>query len=154
MSRKNQDIGVLNDLTGLIQLTSHQGGSRTQFAISCLDAAIQVEPPSPTLGETGYFAFISDEGSLYPPALLEKKIPLHRMLFVKTKEALEVWRAAVEAVQTGLFSWVFLRPSRPCSTAQLRKLQLLSEKNKTKVFVFPSQKLPHWMFKASLEVKP
>jgi len=146
------DSNSFTNLTGLIQLCSLQGGSRTQFAISCLNASIQADPPSPTSADGGHFIFISDEGSLYPPALLEGKIPLYRILLVKTKEAIETWRAAIEAVQTGLFSWVLLRPSRGCSTGQLRKLQLLSEKSKSRVLVFPSTKLPHWMFKASLEI--
>lgn len=142
-----------NGLSGLIQLNNHPGGSRTHFAVSCLNAFIQADPPSPTSAENGYFVFISDEGSLYPPALLERKVPLQRVLLIKTKQAIETWTAAIEAVQTGLFSWIFLRPSQACPQGQMRKLQLLAEKTKARVLVFPSQKLPHWMFKANLEIK-
>lgn len=138
--------------TGLIQLNNHPGGSRTQFALSCLNAFVQSDPPSPTSGTSGYYIFISEGGSLYPPALLEKKVPLSRMLLVKTQEAKETWRAAIEAVQTGLFSWIFLKPSKGCGQGQIRKLRLLADKAKTRVLVFPSERLPHWMFKMNLEI--
>jgi hypothetical protein len=137
---------------GLAQVTSLQGGSRTQFAISCLDAFLQVDPPSPTSAENGYFVFISDEGSLYPPALAQKKIPLFRMLLVKTQDALSTWQASLEAIQTGLFEWIFLRPSKPCSPGYLRKLQLAAEKNHSRVLILSQEKLPHWLLKTSLEI--
>lgn len=94
-----------------------------------------------------YGVFISDEGILYPPALQKWQIALSHFLMIQTKNAHQAWKAALEAVQTGVFRWVFLRPSQPCETAQLRKLQIESEKQKTSVFLFSKSKLPHWFFK-------
>ena len=135
---------------GMVQITSPKGGS-TQFAISCLEAFFRVDPPSPS--SSGFFIWISDEVSLYPPALrCHSSIPLSHWVLVKPKEAADTWRVALEAAHTGLFPWILLRPSRACSPAHLRRLQLAVERTRTKIFLLGKVKFPHWLLNVSLEV--
>lgn len=140
---------------GLVQTTSLRGGSRTRLALSYLEARFAPsgaesrasDPPS-----SAFFLWVADEGVLYAEALHERwHIPLYRLLLVKVPDPQEVWRVGLEAVQTGLFGWVFLRASRACGTAHLRKLQLCAEKASCRVFLLNETKLPHWTLKASLE---
>ena len=140
---------ALQRFYGLAQVTSLPGGSKTHLAFECLSVSLKADPPAPALHEnfSTYFIFISDEGTIYPPALNALGVPLTRVLSVKTNSSEEVWKTGLEALQTGLFSFVFLRPSKVCSTSTLRKLQLCSEQKKSKVFVLSDHKLPHWMFK-------
>jgi hypothetical protein len=138
--------------SGLIQVTTLPGGSRTHLAFECLSHALQVDPPASSLSP--YFIFISDEGVLYPPALNLFSIPLSRFLMVKTPDSPSAWNTALEALQTGLFAFIFLRPSKLCHSSQLRRMQLLSEKLKAKVFLLSAEKLPHWTIKGRLIAKP
>ncbi|MFM8314559.1 MAG: hypothetical protein ACKOA8_09765 [Deltaproteobacteria bacterium] len=140
---------ALNSFYGLAQVTTLPGGSKTHLAFECLSVSLKADPPAPSNLENSltYFIFISDEGTIYPPSLNALGVPLSRVLSVKTETSEQVWRTGLEAIQTGLFSFVFLRPSKPCSTVVLRKLQLWSERKKIKVFVLSDHKLPHWMFK-------
>ncbi len=95
-----------------------------------------------------YFFWASDEGILYPEALLYRwKIPLSRFLLVQARDASEVWRLGLEASQTGLFRLLFLRASRLCHLPLLRKLQLCAEKNQCDVFILTHTPLPHWTLK-------
>ena len=171
---KSKDIGRLPSFLaqgGLVQATSLRGGSRTRLALSYLEASVvtasgpesePADPPPPLYAsdvaekKTGgaFYLWVADEGVLYAEALHERwKIPLYRLLMVKVPEAGEVWRVGLEAVQTGLFGWVFLRASRACGTAQLRKLQLCAEKARCRVFLLNESKLPHWTLKASIEAE-
>jgi len=143
---------ALKSFYGLAQVTSLPGGSKTHLAFECLSVSLKADPPAPTHldGQTPYFIFISDEGTIYPPALKVLGIPLSRVLTVKTETSDEVWKTALEAIQTGLFSFVFLRPSKTCPTASLRKLQLWAERKKNKVFVLSDHSLPHWTIKKKI----
>jgi hypothetical protein len=144
------------DLGGLAHIRSHPGGSKTSFALSCLGAFF--DPLSPSLESAtaveAYYLFIADEGFLYPGVLAYQwKIPLSRLVLAKVPDPNEVWRVGLEAIQTGLFSWVFLRPSRACPANHLRKLQLSAERTQSRVFLLSNLKLPHWMFKINLAVE-
>lgn len=151
-------------LGGLAQLLSLPGGSRTQFAISCvLDSPPQMQSAplfshsishahAPHVNALPYSVFISDEGFLSPEGLSQFRLPLQNFILVKPPSPREVWRVALESIQTGLFSWILLRPSAPCIPNALRKLQLSAEKTKSRVFIFPKQKLPHWTLRVSLEL--
>jgi hypothetical protein len=135
---------------GLAQISSLPGGSRTRFALSCLASWLAPHEEAPS----SYSLFISDEGLLYPPAVVTQwKIPLAHLLLVKARDAPEVWRAGLEGVQTGLFAWIFLRPSRGCEAAHLRRLQLGAERTRTRVCLLTQARLPHWMMKARFEVE-
>jgi hypothetical protein len=141
---------ALQSFFGLAQVTSLPGGSKTHLAFECLSISLKADPPAPTTtwdAVHSYFIFISDEGTVYPPALNALGIPLSKVLTVKTQNSDEVWKTALEALQTGLFSFVFLRPSKICSTSDLRKLQLWAERKKAKVFVLSDHPLPHWTLK-------
>ncbi|MSP18850.1 MAG: hypothetical protein EXR74_04695 [Bdellovibrionales bacterium] len=147
---------ALQNFYGLAQVTSLPGGSKTHLAFECLSVFLKADPPAPSKQlntNFSYFAFISDEGSVYPPALHALGIPLSRVLIIKTTTPEQVWKTGLESLQTGLFSFIFLRPSKICPTAHLRKLQLSSERKKAKVFVLSDHKLPHWTLKASLIAK-
>ena len=114
-------------------------------------------PPSPSSQEEaegeGYYFWASDGGSLYPEALYHFwQIPLSHLCLVCPPTPQEVWRVGLEAIQTGLFGWVFLRPSLPCHPSHLRKLQLHAEKTRTRVLLFSENKLPHWMCTLNVEV--
>jgi hypothetical protein len=98
--------------------------------------------------ETAYFLWISDEGTLHAEAVHQQgEIPLSHLLVIQAPNAMEVWRTALEATQTGLFATIFLRASRPCSVAHLRKLQLVSQKMQCEVFIFSSYAVAHWTLK-------
>jgi len=141
---------------GLAKVNSYPGGSRMKQALSWIGPSS--DPPSPlseAIHPTEYFIFISDEGFLYPPALQgNRPIPLSRLVLVKVKIAEDVWKVGLETIQTGIFSWIFLRPSRGCSSIHLRKMQLECEKTKSRVVVLSQSNLPHWMFKFSLDAFP
>jgi hypothetical protein len=144
---------ALQSFYGLAQVTSLPGGSKTHLAFECLSVSLKADPPAPASsfeGQTSYFIFISDEGTIYPPALKVLAIPLSRVLTVKTETSDQVWKTGLEAIQTGLFSFVFLRPSKTCPTASLRKLQLWAERKKSKVFVLSDHSLPHWTLKKKI----
>ena len=144
---------ALQSFYGLAQVTSLPGGSKTHLAFECLSVSLKADPPAPAKNLealTPYFIFISDEGTIYPPALKVLGIPLSRVLTVKTETSDQVWKTGLEAIQTGLFSFVFLRPSKTCPTASLRKLQLWAERKKSKVFVLSDHSLPHWTIKKKI----
>jgi hypothetical protein len=144
---------ALQNFYGLAQVTSLPGGSKTHLAFECLSVSLKADPPAPSqslTAQTTDFIFISDEGTVYPPALNALGIPLSKVLTVKTETSQQVWKTGLEAIQTGLFSFVFLRPSKPCTTPDLRKLQLCAERKKNKVLVLSDHKLPHWTLKKKI----
>jgi hypothetical protein len=95
----------------------------------------------------------ADEGILYPEALWAQwRIPLSQVLLARLPSPDEVWRVSLEAVQSGIFQWVVIRPSRSCALGQLRKLQLCAERMRVRVLLLPKHKLPHWVCRASIEV--
>ncbi len=132
---------------GLFLFHPQRGEPSTAFALEYLRNQKLGSPQS-----SDYSVFISDEGTLYPPALQKRQISLSHFLLIQTDTAIQSWKAALEAVQTGLFRWVFLRPSQACDVTHLRKLQLESEKTNTSLFLFSHSKLPHWFFKKRLPV--
>jgi hypothetical protein len=149
---------------GLTQIP--QGGSAIRVALSCLGAPQDVAlagpplPPSPNQGlisrltSISYAIWISDEGWLYTPTLHHHwNIPLERLLLVRVKDAMDVWRLALEAVQTGLFQWAILRPSRLCPTGYLRKIQLTAESTRCQIIVLSEERLPHWVLRKTKETK-
>jgi hypothetical protein len=130
---------------GLFLFRPHRGEPGTAFALQCLKTQeLGSSLPSPHLS---YGVFISDEGLLYPPALQKWQISLSRFLMIHTDTALQTWKSALEALQTGLFRWIFLRTSKPCDATHLRKLQLECKRKSTSVFLFSKAQLPHWFFK-------
>lgn len=137
---------------GLFLFRPHRGEPGTAFALQCLKT--QELGSSLSSNNTDYGIFISDEGSLYPPALQKWQISLSNFLMIYTDTALQTWKATLEAIQTGLFRWVFLRTSKPCDGIHLRKLQLESEKKNTSVFLFSKAPLPHWFFKKPFSPVP
>lgn len=137
---------------GLAQVTSHPGGSTTRFALSCLSSFLEKSEGDPSLS-IPLSLWISDEGSLYPAGLKEQgPVLLSRILLIQVNSPQEVWRVGLESVQTGLFDWVLLRPSRPCPLPFLRKLQLSSERMRSRVLILTRNKLPHWTLKAHFQV--
>lgn len=130
---------------GMYLLCPHRGGPGTASALQCLQ---KIELGSPLSSQQKEYAvFISDEGILYPPTLQKWHISLEQFLMIQTNNAYQSWRTALEALHTGLFRWVFLRPSQPCDTQHLRKMQIESERKRTSVFLFSKVQLPHWFFK-------
>jgi hypothetical protein len=137
---------------GLAQVMSFQGGSTIGFALSCLTASFEIGNGKQDL-PLPLSLWVSDEGSLYPPVVYEHwRALLSRLLIVQTGDPMEVWRVGLESIQTGLFTWIFLRPSRACHPNYLRKIQLSAERTKSRVLLLCSHKLPHWTLKASFEV--
>jgi len=135
---------------GLAQIVSLKGGSRTWFALSCLGHFLNTTTADPPL-----FLWLSNEGELYPEALYHYwGIPLSRMLMIKAPSSEEVWRTSLDAVQTGLFTWVLVKAEQSGTPAQMRKLQLTAEKTRTKVLILCQSKLPHWTLKISVKVPP
>lgn len=143
------------DLGGLAHVFSLPGGSKTEFAVSCLNSVLSPLPPSEKKGDTlseGYFLFASDEGFFYPLPLYHHPLGkqfLSRLLIVKISEAKDVWKVGLEATQTGLFRFVFLRPSQTCQVPFLRKLQLAAERTQSRVLLLSQQEIPHWLLQAS-----
>ena len=133
---------------GLAQIFSLKGGSRTWFALSCLGQFLKNHTGDPPLS-----LWVSDDSELYPEAIHHYwGIPLSRVLLIKTPSSEDAWKVSVDAVQTGLFAWVFLKTDRAGEARVLRKLQILSEKTQTKVLLLCQAKLPHWTLKTSVEV--
>ena len=135
---------------GLAQIVSLKGGSRTWFALSCLGHFLDTHTGDPPLS-----LWLSNEGELYPEAIQQYwNIPLSRMLLIRAPSTEEVWRTALDAVQTGLFAWIFLKTERSGQSAQMRKLQLAAEKTKTRILILCQARIPHWNLKASIQVTP
>jgi hypothetical protein len=137
---------------GLYLFRPHRGEPGTAYALQYSKKRELGSPLTPEKKE--YSVFISDEGTLYPPALQKWHICLEQFLIIQTDSAYQSWKTALEAIHTGLFRWVFLRPSKPCDTHHLRKLQIESEKKHSSVFLFSKAKLPHWFFKKQLPSLP
>lgn len=140
---------------GLAQIRACRGGSRTRFAITCLGLAAQSDPPSPSLSgsrEVPYGVWVSDEGYLYPPAFHDR-FPLERLLLIKTPRARDTWQVGLEAVQSGLFQWVLLRPGDGCPDIFLRKMQLAAGRTHCRVLLLTEKPLPHWTLKTSFEAQ-
>jgi len=129
---------------GLAQLHSSKGAPRLAFALDLL-AAHQTEP--------SYFLWVSDEGYLFPETLSRRTaFPLQHFVLAKVPSAPEVWKVTLEGIQSGLFGWIFLRSSRGCPPAFLRKLQLQAERSKSRVVILCEEKLPHYLMKTSWEI--
>ena len=106
------------------------------------------DPPSPS-----HFIWVSDGGVLYPGALASRSpVPLSQWILVRAKDATEVWKVGLEAIQTGLFVGAFLRPTKACPASHLRRLQLSAERTKTQVFLLCQAALPHWMLKTVVNI--
>jgi len=100
-----------------------------------------------------YCFWASDEGVPYPEALWTQwRIPLAQLVIAQVGSSEDVWQVALEAVQTGLFRWVVIRPSRICGAGQLRKLQLGAEYHGVRVLLLTKHKLPHWVCQSTVEV--
>lgn len=135
----------LQDKGGLVSL---RGGSKSYFALSCFEVLLKRLKGAPP-----FSVWIADEGFPYPPLLAQRwEIPLSRLLLVKVHSAPDTWKVGLEAIQTGLFKWVFLRPSSPCPASHLRKLQLASERLETQVFILSNADLPHWPIRVRCEL--
>ncbi len=146
LSRNYPAISRASRKGGLRQVVSKAGGSKTEGAFF---TALR------TSTDEDYFLWIADGGELYAEALLHDwTLPLSRLLQVKARDAPEAWRVALEATQTSLFRFVFLRVSIPCAVAQLRKFQLVAEKNRCDVFLLTPAPLPHWTLRETIEVGP
>jgi hypothetical protein len=100
------------------------------------------------------FSFwVSDGGSFYAPALYAHAgVDLQTAVFAKAENAAQTWGLALEALQTGLFKDIFLKPSEACRPAVIRKMQLVAENVRCRVFVFSKFNLPHWFFRASYSI--
>lgn len=135
------------DRGGLAQVSS-RGGSKTYFALSCVSASLHSRPGAPP-----FLLWIADEGFPYPPLLARYwDLPLGRFLMVQPPSPAETWKAALEAVQTGIFGWVLVRPSRGGPPLAARRLQLAAEKTACRVLLLLDAPFPHWTLKASFVV--
>jgi len=134
---------------GLAQVHSPKGLPRLGFTLSLL----KDHKGSVQAWET-FFLWVSDEGYLFPETLSQRfHFPLQQLVLAKVPTALDVWKVALEATQSGLFGWIFLRPSRGCPPAFLRKLQLHSERMRSRIIILCPEKLPHWLLKTSWELE-
>ena len=129
---------------GLAQLHSAKGTPRLAFALDLLGKH-QTEPT--------YFLWVSDEGYLFPETLSRRTpFPLQHFVLAKVPSAADVWKVTLEGIQSGLFGWIFLRSSRGCPPAFLRKLQLQAERSRARVVIVCEEKLPHYLIKTSWEL--
>jgi len=103
-------------------------------------------PPLPHSREIRYGAWIGDQDRLNPETARAFDFDLEKLLLVYPPDAGEVWRVGLEAVQSGLFHWIVLRPSRASPIPQLRKLSLAAVRARARVLVICAEALPHWVF--------
>lgn len=143
---------------GIVRILSPKGGA-TQFLLSYLQGLPETVDGTPSGSSfrppttSPQYVWVSDEVMLYPPAAFSRyAIRSSQWLFIQTPKAQETWRVTLEAIQSGLFKRVFLRPAVGCAVPQLRKLQLAAEKFRTQVFVLGKITIPHWMVNLTLEV--
>lgn len=128
---------------GLAQVHSREGLPRLGFAFDHLLKS----------NEEFFFLWVSDEGYLFPETLSHRyAFPLQQLVIAKVPTPADAWKVALEGVQAGLFGWIFLRSSRGCPPAFLRKLQLASSRAQARVLIFCPEKLPHWLLKTTLEI--
>ena len=129
---------------GLAQIHSAKGSPRLAFALGLLSAQKENET---------FFLWVSDQGYLFPEALSQHLVlPLQQFVLAKVPSAADVWKVTLEGIQSGLFGWIFLRSSRGCPPAFLRKLQLHAERSHARVVILCEEKLPHWLLKTSWEI--
>ncbi|MBI3296225.1 MAG: hypothetical protein HYZ71_15985 [Deltaproteobacteria bacterium] len=131
----------------------HFQGEAIPFALSLVTTPQRGASPSPSSTSGGHFLWISDEGFLNPAALVARRVelPLSRLIIITPPNAKESWSCAIEAAQSGLFSYILFRPSQTCQGSTGRILQLASEKSATCVLILAPVVLPHWVLKASIE---
>lgn len=126
---------------GLFQISSLSSGA-TQFAFKLMDTWLRDDK------DLGPCLWVSDNSSPYPGAMMASfSMLLSRLICVRPPQPQEVWSVGLEAIQSGLFRGVFLRPSKACSISHLRRLQLASEKTKTAVFLLGKIQISRWMMK-------
>lgn len=108
-------------------------------------------PLAPTWKEAKEYAvWISDTGVLNAEAFHQLEcFPLQNLIVAYPPEPRDVWRIGLEAIQSGLFRWAFLKVSEGCEPSFLRKLQLASEKIHCRTFILCARPLPHWLFRFS-----
>jgi hypothetical protein len=148
---ESKEVTALNwrlERGGVAQITSLKGGSKTWFALCCLGQSLESHHGDPPLS-----LWISDDGLLYPESLYHFwNIPLSRLLLITVENRVEVWKVVLESIQTGLFLWILIRTTSSCHPSYLRKIQLEAERSQCRVLLLGSQKIPHWILKAKVEV--
>ncbi len=128
----------------------HFQGGAILFALSCITTTRQgTAPPYPP---SNHSLWISDEGCLNPAVLVARRIdlPLPQLILLTPPNAQECWRVAIEAAQSGLFTWILFRPSRIPDVSTSRRLQLAAERSSTRVLILAELDLPHWVLKATV----
>jgi hypothetical protein len=96
-----------------------------------------------------YLGWFGDGTVPYPEALWAKyRLPLERLLIVRTPNAEETWRLGAEACGSGLFRALCLQPSAPTDGTTLRRLQLEAERHGVTVALLTDASLPHWTLTA------
>lgn len=147
-SKLYEKVPQILERGGLVQIRTAGGQCATGFALACLKSFLNSAPGPPPLS-----LWISDEGLPYAPLVSQQgQIPLSRFLYVKVPSANEAWKVGIEATQTSLFAWIFLRPTKGCPVPLLRKLQLCSERTQTRLLLLMKEALPHWPLKFSTEL--
>ena len=112
--------------------------------------------PPPTLcareatdDDSRYLGWFGDGTVPYPEALWAKyRLPLERLLVVRTPNAEETWRLGAEACRSGLFRALCLQPSAPTDGTTLRRLQLEAERHGVTIALLTDAALPHWTLRA------
>ena len=81
-------------------------------------------------------AWIEDDLTVYPYALLQRKVFLNRMLFIEARK--EIFWAASQVLRSGIFECVVISFSRPFHERVIRRLQLEVEKANAGLFFLPA----------------
>jgi len=80
-------------------------------------------------------AWIEDAFTIYPCAIMQRKIRLHQVLFIEAKQ--ENFWAASQVLRSGLFEIVVMSFQKQINEKVVRRLQLETEKANVSFFLLP-----------------
>jgi hypothetical protein len=150
------------DLRSLIR-TVEKPQERERYDFSLLPsgvprgALIEVTGPGKTESVVSFLsenqalriAWVEDQMTVYPTAILQRQVPLERVLFIEAGDEI-VW-AAMQVMRSGLFEAIILSLPRHLDERVLRRLQLESEKSQACVFLLSEK--PHKAWPISLQIQ-
>ncbi|OFZ19682.1 MAG: hypothetical protein A2X94_16630 [Bdellovibrionales bacterium GWB1_55_8] len=134
----------------LVEVSGVSGAGKTEVILRLL-----AENAAPQSGIAPRIAWIEEASTIYPCAFPQFGIALDRVLFVDCENAKDALWAAHQVIRSQVFGAVILARSGSfrISETDLRRLQLVAEKNQTAVFLISERPMREaWPVSLQLEV--
>jgi len=110
------------------------------------EVIIQFLAENPTLR----VAWVEDHMTVYPCAIVQRRVALHRLLFIEARR--EVIWALLQVLRSGLFECVVVSSKEKFNENSLRRLQLEAEKAHVGFFLLSEKQSNAWPIAMKLKV--